>query len=150
MALFCPHYTAGSLKLRAHLDAIRLSVHSAQLHAIAMRSAPSSLPASTTDTQTPATEFEDAGCSDWSSTTADDCAADEETVWKAADCEPTHENGEMPQLLEDNTAPHQPSQGDQIARLGSLAMYWSPWEYELLQDEFWDSGSDVESDDAGI
>jgi len=170
MAPFCPHHTAATRKpshlhvtidaihktketgfdkdLRAHIHAISLSVRSAQLHAIAMRSAPSALPASTTDARAPATVFEDAGFSDWSSTTADEFAADEEMVWnKAVDYEPTSVDGELAQLLADNTATRQPSLGD---RLGSLAMYWSPWESELLQDDFWDSGMVFESNAAGI
>ena len=118
--------------LRAHIHAIRLSVHSAQVDAIAMQPAPSSLPASITDTMTPATVFEDASF---------DCfSSDEETVWNTAvDCAPTSEDGGLSQLLEDNAATYQASLEDQIARLGSQEMYWSPWESELPQDGFWDS-----------
>jgi hypothetical protein len=172
MAPFSPHHTAATLKpshptvvidgihkmketefekeLRAHIHAIQLTVHSAKMHASAMRYAPSSLPASTTDARAPATDFEDDGCSDGCSTTADDCAAGEENVWTAADYEPTNENCYLPQLLDDNVATRQPSLVDQIARLGSLEMYWSPWESELLQDTFWGSGSDLENDAASI
>ena len=59
-----------------------------------------------------------------------------------------NETFELPQLREDNAATRQPSQGDQFEGLGSLEMYWSPWESELLQDEFRDSGSDLEKDAA--
>jgi hypothetical protein len=170
MAPFCPHHTAATRKpshlnvtvdaickkkqtefdedLRAHIHAIRLLVHSAQVDGIVMRSAPTAPSASTTDAWAPAMEFEEAGFVDWSSTTADESAADEEIVWnEAADCDPMSVDGELAQLLEIDTATRRPSLGD---RLGSLAMYWSPWESELLQDEFWDSGSDDENDVAGI
>ena len=156
MAPFCPHYTAAALKpshlnvtidairktkdLHAHIHAIRLSVHSGQMHAMAMKSATSALPATTIDAQASATNVEDAGCLDWSSTTAEHSPADEVIVWdKEADCDPTSENGEMWHLPEDNTATRRPSLGDQIARVGSLEMCWNPWESELLQDKYWDS-----------
>ena len=155
MAPFCPHYTAATLKpshlnvtidairktkdFHAHIHAIRLSVHSAQMHAMAMQSVTSALPVTTADVQAPATDLEDAGCSDSSATTAEHSPADEEIVWnKAAECGLTSEDGELSPLPEDNTATRRPSIGDQIARLGSLEMYWSPWESELLQDKFWE------------
>ena len=162
MAPFCPHYTAATLKpshlnvtidairktkdVHAHIHAIRLSVLSVQMHAMAMRSATSALPVTTIDAQAPATDLEDAGCwsshttADWSSTTtAEHSPADEENVSnKALNCDPTSEDGELSPLPADNTATRRPSIGDQIARLGSLEMYWSPWESELLQDKFWE------------
>ena len=160
MAPLCPHHapatrnkshlnaTIGGIKKRssrwAYLDAIRLSVDSSQVHGDVKQSAPFLLPASSTDPKDPPTDFEDVG----SSTTTLDCAADEENVWKAADCEHTNETSELPQLQEENAATRQPSQGDHFEGLGSLDRYWSPWESELLQDEFWDSGSDFEKDAA--
>ena len=132
--------------LQFQLNAMRLSPHFPHFHATDMRrpeSAPSSQQASNTDAaterradfaETPEvfswqeSDFEDADC--WRSPTSDDSEPDETTLWST-----------------DNTATRQPPQGD---RLGSLEMYWSPWESELLQDEFWDSGSDVESDAAGM
>jgi len=158
MAPFCPHHTAATRRpshpnvtidaihktkeaefnnvLRAHIHAIRLSVHSAQMDVIAMHPASSSLPASITDTLTPAnspaTVSEDAAF--------DDTSSDEETVWnKVVECAPTSEDGGLSQFLEDNAATHQASLEDQIAHLGSQESYWNPWESELLQDEFWDS-----------
>ena len=143
-------------ELHFQLHAMRLSPHFPHFHSTDMRpeSAPSSQRVSNTDAWEAATQrgadvaetpedfseleghesdFEDAEC--WHFPTADDCEASKKAVWcKAVDCE---------------TLP-QPSLADQIAPLGSLAMYWSPWESELLQDEFWDSGSDVESDAAGM
>ena len=155
MAPFCPHYTAATLKpshLNVTIDAIRKTkdchahIHaiairlSAQTYAMTMRYATSALPATTTDAQAPATDLEDAGCSDWSSTTDDHPPADEEIVWnKAAGCDPTSEDGELSHPIEDNAETRQTSLGDQIAPLGSLENYWTPWESELLQDEYWDS-----------
>ena len=128
----------------SHIHVIRLSVRSAQVDANAMQPAPSSLPASITDTMAPATVSEDAAFDGFSS--------DEEPVWNTAVDAPTSEDGELflmseiplykEQLLEDTgtgSATHQASLGDQIARLGSQEMYWSPWESGLLQDGCWDS-----------
>ncbi|KAJ1487641.1 hypothetical protein T484DRAFT_1744975 [Baffinella frigidus] len=168
MAPFCPHYTAA-LRKTSCLNVVTDGIHKndyGYLHqrmlspysvdATTMRwSAPSSHAASNTDARAPATEmgediverptvfFElDVHGADERSTTADDGATDDKTFWTKA----------LPQLLNDNAPPPQPSEGDQIARLGSLEILktsWDPWESELLQDDFW--GLHVfEDDTAGI
>ncbi|KAJ1473537.1 hypothetical protein T484DRAFT_1752073 [Baffinella frigidus] len=159
MAPFPPHHAAAATRKPshpnvvndgihkndyAHLHPIRLSPHS--VDATTMRwGAASSHRASNTDARAPAMEMDEDSVNDTRCTTADDCAADDKTVMiKAADCDRTNMHGELPQLLD------QPSEGDQSALLGSLVMYWDPWEAELLKDEFWDCDSDFDNDAAGI
>ncbi|KAJ1473944.1 hypothetical protein T484DRAFT_1751861 [Baffinella frigidus] len=154
--------------LRDHLDAIRLSVHrrrtspwahSAQVDATItiIEPAPSLLRASNADARAPASDFE----KDASSGRVLCLAADQDASHtKAVDYERTSEHGELSQLLEDTYEYGDLSQllddnattrlQDQFARVESLETCWSPWESELLQDDFWGSGSDVENDAAGI
>jgi len=136
---------------RNHIPARRASVPvmvAASVHdetTSRWQSAPSSPQASSTDAQATATDmdedivelpefvgneldFDDA----WRSITQ---------IVDAADFECAGENGELLEVLAGSAATHQPTEGNQIAPVGSLEMYWSPWESELLQDEFWDSES---------
>jgi hypothetical protein len=107
---------------------------------------------STWTTGSDESDFDDEGFSDSSSTTpsADNCAADCAADWgNAAKCECTGANGEVVEFRGDSEATHQPSDVDQIAPLGSLDMYWSSWESELLQSECWgcDTSEDEEDED---
>ena len=65
-------------------------------------------------------------------TTNDDCATGNEA---------THPPSHPPIIT---------SHGGQDAGLGSLATYWSPWESELLQEEFWVSDVDASGTNSPI
>jgi hypothetical protein len=109
------------------------------------QSVPSSPQASSIDAQATATEMDEdiVHLPEFVSNKSDFDDASHSTTQSAdaADYMCTDENGELLEVLAGSAATHQPSEGDQIAPLGSLAMYWSPWESELLQDAFWDSES---------